>query len=215
MKMLKEIYIFSGLGADERVFRQLDLSGFSPTFIKWVVPFGGETIEEYANRLLCQIKTIKPILVGVSFGGIIAVEIARQIEIGKLILISSAKTKYEIPFYYRFAGKLKLHKLLPTRYLKTANRITNWLFGTNSKFDRQLLNQILADTEPLFLKWAIDKTVTWNNRVPPSNFFHIHGASDRILPAIFIKNSLTIKHGGHLMVLNRSDEINKILNQQI
>ena len=213
--MAKEIYIFSGLGADERVFQRLDFSSFSPIFIKWEVPCGGETIEEYTSRLLCQIKTTKPILVGVSFGGIIAVEIAKQIEIGKLILISSAKTKDEIPFYYRFAGKLKLHKLLPARHLKNTNSITDWLFGTSSEFDRQLLNQILADTEPIFLKWAIDKIVKWKNQVLPSIFFHIHGANDRILPARFVKSSLTIKHGGHLMVLNRSEEINKILNQQI
>jgi len=213
--MAKEIYIFSGLGADERVFQRLNFSSFSPNFIKWLVPCGGETIEEYANRLLCQIRTTKPILVGVSFGGIIAVEIAKQIEIEKLILISSAKTKDEIPFYYRFAGKLKLHTLLPTKHLKSANRVTNWFFGTSSEFDRQLLNQILVDTEPIFLKWAIDKIVRWNNQVLPSNFFHIHGASDRILPARFIKSNLTIKHGGHLMILNRSEEINTILNQQI
>jgi len=213
--MTKEIYIFSGLGADKRIFQRLDFSIFLPIFIEWVVPCDEETIEEYASRLLCQIKTTKPILIGVSFGGIIAIEIAKQIEIEKLILISSAKTKNEIPFYYRFAGKLKLHKLLPTRHLKSLNCVTSWLFGTSSKSDKQLLKQILADTDPFFLKWAIDKIVQWNNQVLPSIFFHIHGESDRILPKRFVKNSLTIKHGGHLMVFNKSEEVNKILLQQI
>jgi len=213
--MIKKIYIFSGLGADERVFQRLDFSSFSPTFVKWIVPFDEETIEEYASRLLCQIRTTKPILLGVSFGGIIAVEIAKQIEIEKLILISSVKTKNEIPFYFRFAGKLRLHKLLPTRHLKSLNHVTSWLFGVSSKWEKQLLTQILADTDPIFLKWAIDKIVQWKNQVLPSNFFHIHGKSDRIFPARFVKSSLTIQHGGHLIVLNKSEEINKILNQQI
>lgn len=30
---MKPIYIFSGLGADERVFQNLDLTGFATTFV--------------------------------------------------------------------------------------------------------------------------------------------------------------------------------------
>ena len=73
--MTKELYIFSGLGADERVFQRIDFSGFSTTFIKWIVPQDKETIENYATRLLDQITTTKPTLIGLSFGGLIAVEI--------------------------------------------------------------------------------------------------------------------------------------------
>jgi pimeloyl-ACP methyl ester carboxylesterase len=97
--LTKELYIFSGLGADERVFQQLDFSGFSTTFIKWIVPQDTETIENYATRLLDQITTTKPTLIGLSFGGLIAVEVAKQIDTEKVILIASAKTKNEIPFY--------------------------------------------------------------------------------------------------------------------
>ena len=138
-KLTKELYIFSGLGADERVFQRLNFSGFSTTFIKWIVPNNNETIENYATRLIEQVKSTKPTLVGLSFGGIIAVEVAKQIDTEKVILISSAKTKNEIPFFYRLAGQLGIHKLLPTRLLKNSNFITNWFFGTGSAFDKQLL----------------------------------------------------------------------------
>jgi pimeloyl-ACP methyl ester carboxylesterase len=162
--LTKEIYIFSGLGADERVFQRLDFSGFSTTFIKWTAPNDSETIEHYATRFLAQITSKKPTLIGLSFGGLIAVEVAKQIDTQKVILIASAKTKNEIPFYFRIAGKLKLHKLLPKRILKCSNFITNWFFGTNSTIDNQLLKQILNDTDPTFLKWAIDKVVNWTNQ---------------------------------------------------
>ena len=140
--MTQEIYIISGLGADERVFQKLDFSGFKTTFIKWIVPLDNETIENYATRLLDQITTIKPTIIGLSFGGIVAVEIAKQIDTEKVILIASAKTKNEIPFYYRLAGQMRLHRFLPTSLLKKSNFITNWFFGTNSTFDKQLLKQI-------------------------------------------------------------------------
>lgn len=213
--LTKELYILSGLGADERVFQRLDLSGFTATFIKWIIPKDKETIENYATRLLDQITSKKPILIGLSFGGLIAVEIAKQIKTEKVILIASAKTKNEIPFYYRFAGQLGIHKLLPTRLLKSSNFITNWFFGTSSTFDKQLLKQILIDTDPTFLKWAIEKVVTWTNRTQTKNVFHIHGTSDKILPVNFVNCNLKIKNGGHLMTLNKADELNKILQEQI
>lgn len=134
--LTKELYIFSGLGADERVFQRLDFSDYRTTFVTWILPQENETIEHYATRLLDQIRATKPILIGLSFGGLIAVEIAKQIDTEKVILIASAKTKNEIPFYYRFAGKLRLHKLIPTQFLKSANLFMNWLFGANSTFDR-------------------------------------------------------------------------------
>lgn len=213
--MKKELYIFSGLGADERVFQLLDFSGFSTTFIKWTTPLENETIENYAERLLRQIKATKPTLIGLSFGGIIAIEIAKLIDTEKVILISSAKTKDEIPSFYRFAGQIGLHKLLPGRYLKSSNFITNWLFGASSTFDKQLLKQILIDTDPIFLKWAIDKIVRWTNLTPSPNIFHIHGTSDRILPISFVNCNSRIENGGHLMTLNKSYEIHQILRQQL
>ena len=206
----------SGLGADERVFQRLVFLGFSTTFIKWLVPHDSETIEQYARRLLCQITTTKPILIGLSFGGIIAVEIAKQIDTEKIILISSAKTRNEIPFYYRFVGQLRLHKLLSAKLLKSSNFITNWFFGTtSSEFAKQVLKQVLIDTDPTFLKWAIDKIVCWTNITQPQNIFHIHGANDRIIPLKFVKCNVTIKNGGHLMILNMEEELNKILGQQM
>jgi pimeloyl-ACP methyl ester carboxylesterase len=211
--LTKELYIFSGLGADESVFHRLDFSGFSTTFIKWIVPQKTEIIEHYATRLLDQITTTKPILIGLSFGGLIAVEVAKQIETEKVILIASAKTKKEIPFYYRFAGQLRLHKLLPTRLLKRSNFVTNWFFGTSSTFDKQLLKQILLVTDPTFLKWAIDKIVRWTNQTQTQNIFHIHGTSDRILPLCFVNCNQSINNGGHLMTLNKSEELNTILRQ--
>ncbi len=214
-RLAKELYLFSGLGADERVFQQLDFSGLSITYVKWIIPHDTDTIEQYATRLLDQITTTKPTLIGLSFGGLIAVEVAKQIDTEKIILIASAKTKDEIPFYYRFAGRLGLHKLLPIRLLKSTNFITNWFFGASSTLEKQLLKQILIDTDPTFLKWAIDKVARWSNQTQTENIFHIHGTRDKILPFMFVSCNSTIKNGGHLMILNKAGELNNILRKQL
>lgn len=208
---MKSIYIFSGLGADERVFTKLDFSGFDVTFISWITPFANETIENYALRLTEQIKTNRPILIGLSFGGMMATEVAKLINTEILIVIASAKTQQEIPFYYRFAGMLKLHRLIPTVALKTPNFFSNWLFGTNNKEDKEMLASIMLDTNEAFLTWAIDKIVNWKNDTVHKNLKHIHGTADRILPYCLVKSDIKVNGGGHLMTLNKAEELTEVI----
>ena len=213
--MSNHIYIFSGLGTDERVFQKLDFTGLTITFIHWAIPQERETIEDYATRLLSQIKITKPTLIGLSFGGIIAVEVAKQIDTEKVILIASAKTKTEIPFYYRLAGQIKIHRLLPTTLLKKSNFITNWFFGVSSTFDKELLKTILKETDTTFLTWAIDKIVGWTNQTELKNLKHIHGTADRILPIRFINCNFKVNNGGHFMTLNKANELTKLIRELV
>ncbi len=212
---MKQIYLLSGLGADHRVLQDLDFSGYETTFIKWTQPLENESIEEYAERLIEQIKTKNPIIIGLSFGGMMAVEIGKLIKTEKIILIASAKTKFEIPFYYRFVGSLGLHKLLPTNLMKQPNFISNWLFGTESTKDKVLLANILRDTDSIFLKWAIDKIVNWQNVIIPPNLKHIHGTADRILPYRFVSENVKINGGGHFMTTNKAEKLSHEIRKLI
>lgn len=208
---MKNIYLFSGLGADKRAFQALDFSGFNPVFIDWIAANKDETIEDYCTRLIDQINSEKPILVGLSFGGMVAIEVAKQIKTEKVILIASAKTKAEIPLYYRLLGKLRLHQLIPTKILMTPTFITYWFFGVKTVGEKQLLKGILNDTDPKFLKWAIDKILHWQNQTIHDDVFHIHGTADKILPIRYVNPNKVIKDGGHLLTLNRTTELNKTL----
>jgi pimeloyl-ACP methyl ester carboxylesterase len=213
--MKQVIYVFSGLGANEKVFQRIHFEVYKPIFIKWVIPNNRETIEQYALRLTKQITTPKPILIGLSFGGIMAIEVAKHIETTKVILLASAKTKYEIPFYYRWAGAMQLHKLIPAVILTRANAFTNWLFGASTTFEKKLLQETLLQTNTVFLKWAMDAIVHWNNKTITANLYHIHGTKDRILPVRFVNCNIKIMGGGHFMTLHKALELSKILLEQI
>jgi esterase/lipase len=139
----KHLYIFSGLGADEKAFQRLDLGGYHVTYIRWVKPGEDETIETYAGRLIDQVISVRPVLIGLSFGGLMAIEIAKHIETEKIILISSAKTRHEIPLHLRIAGSLRLHRLIPYSTLKKPNVITSYLFGAHTREDKALLEKML------------------------------------------------------------------------
>lgn len=210
---MREIYLLSGLGADKRVFDFVDFSGFKVTHINWVNPFDNESIENYAKRLLGQIKTNRPTIIGVSFGGMISVEIAKQIETEKVIVISSAKTKFDIPLYFRIVGQLQLNKLIPTRALKTVNGLTYWFFGTKTKEENELLSAIIKETDSRFLKWAVDKIANWRNTTLLTNLTHIHGTTDKILP---LKTAdFKVANGGHLMIMNKGEEIGELIRRII
>lgn len=213
--MSKPLFIFSGLGADERAFQLLDISDFKTVFIKWEIPGKDESIERYVSRLIAQITDEEPTLIGLSFGGMIAIEVAKQIKAAQVILISSAKTKYEIPYYFRFAGRFHMHRLLPAALLKRSNYMSNWLFGAKSASAKQLLKQILRDTDSDFLLWAIDQVARWKNAAFVQNVVHIHGTADRILPGYFVNCEERIKHGGHLMVLEQAAEVSALLRKYL
>ena len=208
-----KVYILSGLGADERVFHKINFYGLKPLFINYIPVSPKESIENYAMLLSKQISGPDPVLIGLSFGGIMAIEIAKLIEVEKVIIISSIKTKYEMPKYFRFAGLLKLHRLLSKHLLKQVNFITAWFFGVSNHKDKQLLQDILSETDNMFLKWSIDKIIMWENKVINSDIIHIHGTKDRILPIRYVNANYKIKGGGHLMILNNSSQISEILEQ--
>jgi pimeloyl-ACP methyl ester carboxylesterase len=210
----KKIYLISGLGADERIFEFLDLGDCEPIHINWIEPRQNETIKDYALRLRVQIETEKPLILGVSFGGMIATEIAKQIDYEQVILISSAKTKNEIPILYRLFGQISLHRFIPIKLFKQANFVTYWFFGMKTKAEKKLLKSILTDTNSSFLKWAINSILKWDNEYQITRLIQIHGSEDKILPKQnIIKVDYEIDKGGHLMIYNRANEINQILKR--
>ena len=211
------VYFISGLGADERVFQFLDLTKTAHYFIRWNEPKKDESLIEYCLKLTEQIdKTSEIILIGVSFGGIIAQEISKIITCKKVIIISSVKSENEFSWQLKLARKLQIHKIIPVWVLRFSNKLTaNYFFGTESKTESKLLHQIIKDTDPRFLIWAIHQIMNWKNKIYPQNLVHIHGSSDRIFPIKYIKNVVTLPKSGHFMIVNRFKEIEQLIFENI
>jgi pimeloyl-ACP methyl ester carboxylesterase len=216
----QKIFIFSGLGADHRVFHKMNFQEFEPVFIHWLEPLPKETIEAYALRISRQITESKPIVLGISFGGIMAIEVSKLLPFQKLILLASAKTKHEIPLLYRVLGKLKVPLFFPMQWLKKSNRLSYFVFGVTLKEDQQILDAIYQDTSPNYLRWALNVICTWQNEsvqwnsIPyPKNFIHIHGTKDRILYFSKLQNVIPIPNGGHLLPLTETKKTEEIIFQ--
>ena len=212
-----DIYFFSGLGADKRIFSKLKLpEKFHIHHIDWIVPVKKESLATYAERISSNIDSSNPVvLVGLSFGGIIAVEIAKLIKPKQVILISSVSQRQQIPWYYRLAGALRLPVLIPTAVLKSANPVLFKLFGALGKEQQQLLRMILKDTDPQFLKWAIRMLPNWGNKIKIPDLVQIHGTADHLLPLKPDQADIWVQNGGHLMVYNKHQELSNIITSVI
>ena len=211
---LKDIYCISGLGADERVFQKLEFQGYQPVHICWVEPKKRESISEYSMRLTTQIESERPILIGLSFGGIMAVEMAKHIDTEKVILISSTKNELEVPFYFKIFRWLPIYQLLPAKLMLWLGQlIASWFFSLETVAERKLFKAILFDTNARFFKWAIHQVVIWKNELIPHNVYHIHGKSDRIFPFRFVSEDFSVENGGHLMIMNRAELVSNLIQK--
>ncbi|MCL6274028.1 alpha/beta hydrolase [Muricauda sp. 2012CJ35-5] len=181
--------------------------------IDWVEHKKGESISEYSLRLINKIDTSQEFSVlGVSFGGLIAVEVSKIINPKYTILISSIETKEEISWIYRAVGKVGLTRFLPSSLFDPPRRIAKYLFGA---FNYELLNNILDDTNLDFTKWALNVFITWSNKEKLKNVIRIHGTKDKLIPWKSKSESKLIDNGEHFMIVDRAAEISEIINFEI
>lgn len=214
--MSKAIYCISGLGADEKIFANLRVNeGYKLVHMPWTSPEANDTIETYAARMASQLPEKDAIVIGVSFGGMIGIEIARQRSLQKLILISSIKSVNELPRWMRVAGRLKLNKFLPTKSFKFTERIDNNRLGVSSIAERDMVRAYRQSADQVYLRWAINEILNWKNDWVPGNVVHIHGGKDRIFPASIIKAAHIINDATHMMIYNRGADVSDIINKEL
>ena len=211
--MNRTIYCISGLGTDERIFVNLSIDGYELKPIAWPPPAKKESIESYALRLSESIKEDNAILLGVSFGGMLGIEIARQRHLHKLILVSSIKSSDELPRWMKIAGKLKLNKVLPTRSYSFTEAIDNNRLGVCTEEEKELARLLRQAACRIHLEWGINEILNWKNNWIPENVIHIHGENDKIFPVKKLRVDYMIKGATHMMIYNRAHEISNCIKE--
>ena len=203
-----KIYCFSGLGADERVFGFLKLNPpYELIPVSWIKPLEGEVLEEYSKRISENIETKNPFgILGVSFGGVVAQEVSKIVKPKFTLLISSINSPNQIPFLLKITPGFVL-RVIPASLLKLPSWIANYMFGAQNK---KVLQQILLDTDPNFVKWALIAFKNWKPNRINLNCFFISGLKDRILKPTH--EGVKIPNGGHFMVVDLANEVSEEIN---
>jgi len=206
---MSKIFLIPGLGADHRIYQHINLQGHEVVNVEWLEPETTDNLAYYAQKLIDYYQIpAQSIVIGNSLGGMIAIEIAKKIELDKVILISSIKTADEAPSYFRFFRISKLHHLIPQKKITSLEFLIEYAFGGMSEEDQQLFKSMLRNTSPTFMQWALDAILKWDNHIIPKNVYHITGDKDRVFPYQRIKGAVIVKGGTHIMIFDKSKEIN-------
>ncbi len=208
---MKNIYCISGFGADERVFSKLNFEDNHVHFIPWLLPEKKERIADYAKRMAEKIEHENPVLLGLSFGGMMCIEVAKFIRTQKVILISSIKSLHEVPLWMKLAGKTQLNKIFPLRSFRLFEPIQNYNLGIENKTELNLVREFRKNIGQQYTNWAANEILNWKNTWQPGNLFHIHGTKDHMFPIRNIKTKYIVPGGGHFMVMNRAEKVNEVL----
>jgi esterase/lipase len=202
-----------GMAASPLIFENIKLpeNQFEMHMLEWLIPSENETITDYAKRMTEKIKYDNVVLVGVSFGGIIVQEMSKLIKLRKLIVVSSVKTKHELPKRMKLARITKAYKLMPTSLVNNIDALAKYTFGNTIKKRIALYRKYLSVTNKKYIDWALEQVVCWEQDKPIPEAIHIHGEKDPVFPHRCLKDCITVKGGTHVMIINRYKWFNENL----
>ncbi len=209
---MKKIYCISGLGADEKAFTKIKIPGCQLKHLQWITPDNNEPIEQYARRMAVQIEDDNPTLMGLSFGGMLCIEIAKLKAVEKIILISSISSFKQLPFWMKMAGKLRLNSILPIHaYSRALQPIQDYHIGAKTKEEKEIVRHYRKNVSQVYLNWAVNAILNWKNDVLPAPIFHVHGEADKIFPIKKVKPDCIVKGGTHFMVFSQAAAVNEFI----
>jgi len=208
------LILFSGLAADHDVFAPQSLAFEQLIVPIWPEPEIADTLESYSKRLAEDLRSEEPTVIGgASFGGIVALHVAKYLNPLAVILIGSVRRPSELPRYARLARCLKpLVALLPTRLLQRcstplASRGMAKRFPHLSGLARQFQH-----CNPVVFKWSLSRILDWNSVEPlECPVFQIHGDRDHVLPIGNTSPTQVVAGGGHVISLTHAGEVNAFI----
>lgn len=201
------------MAANASIFEGIKLpeDQFTTHILEWFIPEKGMSLTDYAKKMCEKIEEPNPVLLGVSFGGMLVQEMAKIIPTRKVIVVSSVKSMHELPKRMIFAKYTKVHKLLPTGLVNNVELLAKYAFGETVTKRLHLYEKYLSIRDKCYIDWSIDQIVNWDQEEPQKNVVHIQGVRDSVFPITNIKDCIPVKNGTHTMIIHRAKWFNEHL----
>ena len=207
--MRPALVLLPGLNGDPRVYAPQVAAFGGATVVRWLPPSSRPSLDGYARRLADSLDRTAPcVVVGVSFGGIVAQHLCRYVNARRCVLIASSGTAAGLPRPVRLARPLTAP--LPALVVDVAV-VVGWavaaaaLPGVRRRVGR------LTPEQATFERWAVRQLLTWHPPSPACPTVRIHGDRDRVFPAGGAGADSLIRGGGHLLTLRWPDAVNAVV----
>ena len=202
-----------GLAAGPAIFEKIKLPPdiFEMHFLEWEIPLRNESLANYAKRICDKITRENPVLIGVSFGGILVQEMAKVVEARKVIIISSVRSNTEFPRRMKITKALKAYNLIPADMASKIEKLARFSFGRKINERLKLYEKFLSVRDDRYLSWAIRNVILWDRIIIDENVIHIHGDADEVFPFKNIVSCIKVEGGTHVMILSKYRWLNENL----
>ncbi len=220
MNATPQLILLPGFAADNRLLEPQQRDFPQLIVPRWIPPRKKEPLADYAVRMAESVKLSRDVplvLGGVSFGGMLAYEMARHLRPDAVVLIASCRSRRGLRWLYRAGGPL--WPLVPA----WAWNAVKWVGSPTTRFSsrmdagqRALLIGMLKDMDNGFLHWAVWAILGWKP-VPLAGVrvHHIHGRRDLVIPARGVEADLWIPDGPHLINVTHPREVNAFIRRAL
>jgi pimeloyl-ACP methyl ester carboxylesterase len=203
------------MAADGRLFRSIRIPEAEIVTPDHAEPMPGETLTQYAARIANGLN-IQPsdIIGGISFGGMLAGEIARQRQVAGLILLGGCLQPGRLPGLYRWLERLG--RFIPDSLLslRSWRPLVHWRFALLTKDAETCLIEMGAGYPAAqiraFSRMVIDWPGVYDVGCP---VLSIHGDSDRIIPMKSAQPDIILKNAGHAFLLTHAAETTSAIRE--
>jgi pimeloyl-ACP methyl ester carboxylesterase len=211
-----QLILFPGLGADHRLLEP-QLAAFPQLIVPpWIPPRKNESLPSYAARMAETLAPShdSPLLIGgVSFGGMLACEVARHLKPDAVLLIASCRTPKNLrPWQVRLRHLLPFVPVQIWSIAKLLSGPVMWALHRRSPVKRQMLVRMFKESDSRFMHWVLQAILNWQpeplDGVP---VFQIHGSRDIMISASRVTPDVLIPGGGHLINMSRAEEVNSFI----
>lgn len=233
---MTHLILLPGLGADCDLFypqqeyfgRRLTVISAAPLANSYPEPPNMNTAAERITEQLLESLPANGsyVLGGMSFGGSLALEVARRIVAdpaaippSALVLIASNRTSDTISRSFRVNHAIG--SKLPTVFIRPGLRAAARLFGWKEgleQLDRKRLQAMATRTDLAELMWGSTAIANWRFADADANDLgipieQIHGRSDWVIPCESKHVTTTLDDGRHLITWTHREAVNRWLEE--
>jgi len=211
---MPRLYMFAGMNRNTRVFRKQLQAIPNSIIVPLPQPNKNESLNHYALRVVESVRfDDNPFLVGISFGGIVALEVAPLVNARCCFLISSIRSPDQLPPAFRF---FRLMSFKAERTLQavsiTAAAIPHVLRTPSTT---RLAN--IRGINGAWHRWAISAVLRWkpNPAIASVPILQLHGQRDTLFPARYVRADIVVPDAGHLLPITHSQIVNELLVREM